>query len=306
MRTLALLWHSETHVVTAWGMPGNSFKGMLIFQMLLDINKPPNWRAEIRFERSSAWRYRDVYPSLPICVAGRLSGHLVFTFDKGFLSDYQFSCSQQRGHSGEGGSYKNLIVSCLGDTSSTLQKGRTGREDNLCGSFCCATRLQTKSVVRCDQIQIQQLCSSNCAIKAVIWKIVSRGQSCVENIEHEQHFCAVLCRRWRWHWCHHINSADVRHSWTTTEDSCRQLAAYTPHANSTNINMLAVAKNFFSRYFCKCSLKTRSSRYHHPGLLLLDGCDRFKETRTTSSAAQVFPTKTESRKSSICRGFLWL
>lgn len=136
-------------------MPGNSFKGMLIFQMLLDINKPPNWRAEIRFERSSAWRYRDVYPSLPICVAGRLSGHLVFTFDKGFLLDYQFSCSQQRGHSGEGGSYKNLIVACLGDTSSTLQKGRTGREDNLCGSFCCATRLQTKSVVRCDQTQIQ-------------------------------------------------------------------------------------------------------------------------------------------------------
>lgn len=155
MRTLALLWHSETHVVTAWGMPGNSFKGMLIFQMLLDINKPPNWRAEIRFERSSAWRYRDVYPSLPICVAGRLSGHLVFTFDKGFLLDYQFSCSQQRGHSGEGGSYKNLIVACLGDTSSTLQKGRTGREDNLCGSFCCATRLQTKSVVRCDQTQIR-------------------------------------------------------------------------------------------------------------------------------------------------------
>ncbi len=91
-------------------MPGNSFKGMLIFQMLLDINKPPNWRAEIRFERSSAWRYRDVYPSLPISVAGWLSGHLVFTYDKGFLFDYQLSCSQQRGHSGETSFYKNLIV----------------------------------------------------------------------------------------------------------------------------------------------------------------------------------------------------
>lgn len=47
MRTFSLIWHSETHVVTAQGMPGNSFKGMLIFQMLLDINKPPNQRAEI-------------------------------------------------------------------------------------------------------------------------------------------------------------------------------------------------------------------------------------------------------------------
>lgn len=52
----------EMHVVTARGIPENSFKGTLIFQMLSDINKPPNWRAEIQFERSSPWRCRDVYP----------------------------------------------------------------------------------------------------------------------------------------------------------------------------------------------------------------------------------------------------
>lgn len=139
MRTLALIWHSKTHVVTAWGMPGNSFKGMLIFQMLLDINKAPNWRAEIRFERSSAWRYRDVYPSLSISVVRWLSGHLVFTYDKGFLFDYQLSCNQQRGHSGERSFYKNLIVACLGDSSraggSTLQTGQTGWDNNVCGFF---------------------------------------------------------------------------------------------------------------------------------------------------------------------------
>lgn len=83
---------------------------MLIFQMLLDINKPPNQRAEIRFERSTAWRYRDVYLSWPISVAGWLSDHLVFTYDKGFPFDYQLSCSQQRGHSGEHSLYKNPIV----------------------------------------------------------------------------------------------------------------------------------------------------------------------------------------------------
>lgn len=117
-------------------MPGNSFKGMLIFQMLLDINKAPNWRAEIRFERISAWRYRDVYPSLSISVAGWLSGHLVFTYDKGFLFDYQLGCSQQRGHSGEHSFCKNLIVA---DSSraggSTLQMGQIGWDNNFCGLF---------------------------------------------------------------------------------------------------------------------------------------------------------------------------
>lgn len=127
MHTLALIWHSKTHVVTAWGMPGNSFKGMLIFQMLLDINKPPNWRAEIRFERSSAWWYRDVYPSLHISVAGWLSGHLVFTYDKGFLFDYQLICSQQRGHNGE----RSLEPGWY----SAVQTGQTGWENNLCGLF---------------------------------------------------------------------------------------------------------------------------------------------------------------------------
>lgn len=147
IRILTLIWHSKTHVVTAWGMPGNSFKGMLIFQMLLDINKPPNWRAEIRFERSSAWRYRDVYPSLPISVAGWLSGHLVFTYDKSFLFDYQLSCSQQRGHSRERSFYKNLIVARLGDSSwsgsSMLQTGQTGWDNNCCGllSFSRARRV---------------------------------------------------------------------------------------------------------------------------------------------------------------------
>lgn len=53
---------TEVDAVTPRGMSGNSFKGMLIFQMLLDINKAPNWRAEIQFERSSPWRCRDVYP----------------------------------------------------------------------------------------------------------------------------------------------------------------------------------------------------------------------------------------------------
>lgn len=98
MHTLALIWHLQhTHVVTAWGT-GNSFKGMLIFQMLLDINKPPNWRAEIQFERSSPWRYRDVYPSLSIS--------LVPSYDKGFLFDYHLSCGQQRGHGVENSSWK--------------------------------------------------------------------------------------------------------------------------------------------------------------------------------------------------------
>lgn len=32
----------EMHAVTVRGTPENSFKGMLIFQMLSDINKPPN------------------------------------------------------------------------------------------------------------------------------------------------------------------------------------------------------------------------------------------------------------------------
>lgn len=73
---------------------------MLIFQMLLDINKSPNRGAEIQFERSSAWRCRDVYLSVPISVAGRLSGRLVFTYDKASLFDYQLSCSQQGGHNG--------------------------------------------------------------------------------------------------------------------------------------------------------------------------------------------------------------
>lgn len=72
---------------------------MLIFQMLFDINKTPNREAEIQFEQSSAWRCRDVYLSVPSSVAGWLSGHLVFTYDKGFLFDYQQSCSQQGGHS---------------------------------------------------------------------------------------------------------------------------------------------------------------------------------------------------------------
>lgn len=131
MCALALIWHAKTHVVTACGMPGNSSKGMLIFQMLLDINKPPNWRAEIQFERSSPWRYRDVYPSLSISLAEWLRGHLVFTYDKGFLFDYQLSCSQQRGHSGEHSFHENLIVACLGDLSwpgsSTLHTGPIGR-----------------------------------------------------------------------------------------------------------------------------------------------------------------------------------
>lgn len=137
MCTLALIWHSKMHLVTAWGMPGNSFKGMLIFQMLLDINKPPNWRAEIWFERSSAWRYRDVYPSLPISVAGWLSGHLVFTYDKGFLFDYQLSCSQQRGHSGERSFYKNLIAA-LGDSSraGTVHSRRAKQDGRMISVVC--------------------------------------------------------------------------------------------------------------------------------------------------------------------------
>lgn len=45
----------------------------------------------------------------------------------------------------------------------------------------------------------------------------------------------------------------------------------------------------------------------HPGLLHhLDDYNQFKETRTTSGTAQVLLTKTESRKSSKCEGFLWL
>lgn len=44
-------------------MAGNSFKGMLIFQMLSDINKPPIWSTEIQFQRSFPLRYIDVYPS---------------------------------------------------------------------------------------------------------------------------------------------------------------------------------------------------------------------------------------------------
>lgn len=60
----------EVQAFAARGMSGNSFKGMLIFQMLLDINKAPNWRAEIQFERSSLWRCRDVYspPAYLSCV----------------------------------------------------------------------------------------------------------------------------------------------------------------------------------------------------------------------------------------------
>lgn len=268
MRTLALLWHSETHVVTAWSMPGNSFKGMLIFQMLLDINKPPNWRAEIWFERSSAWRCRDVYPSLRICVAGRLSGHLVFTFDKSFLLDYQFSCSQQRGHSGEGSSYKNLIVACLGEFCT---RGRAGRDDNLCGSFCCATRLQTKSTVRCDQTHIQTVPA---IVQLKQWYEKScQGDDHVENIEHKHLFSrrcvAKACQCWRSHWCHGVNVADGRYLWATTEEPDRFTASASSctlqterHANGTHINMLAVAC-----YFCKCSLKTSSSWYQHRCIL---------------------------------------
>lgn len=63
----------EVHAFTAQGMSGNSFKGMLIFQMLLDINKAPNWRAEIQFERCSPWRCRDVYPRLHISPASEAS-----------------------------------------------------------------------------------------------------------------------------------------------------------------------------------------------------------------------------------------
>lgn len=80
--TLALILHSRTQVVTTWGRPGNSFKGTLIFQMLLETTKLPNWRAEIQFGRSYAWRCKDVYLSLPISVAGWLSGHWMFTYDK--------------------------------------------------------------------------------------------------------------------------------------------------------------------------------------------------------------------------------
>lgn len=57
------------HAATAPGTPENSFKGMLIFQMLSGINKPPNWGAEIQFERSSPWRCRDVYPRAHIVPA---------------------------------------------------------------------------------------------------------------------------------------------------------------------------------------------------------------------------------------------
>lgn len=63
----------EVQAFTAQGMSGNSFKGMLIFQMLSDINKAPNWRAEIQFERSSPWRCRDVYPRLHISPASEAS-----------------------------------------------------------------------------------------------------------------------------------------------------------------------------------------------------------------------------------------
>lgn len=65
---------------------------------------------------NAALCYRDVYLSMPISVAGWLSGHLVFTYDKGFLFDYQLSCSKQRSHSGERSFYKNLIVA-LGDSA---------------------------------------------------------------------------------------------------------------------------------------------------------------------------------------------
>ena len=64
----------------------------------------------------------------------------MFTYDKGFLFDYQLSCSQQRGHSGERSIYKNLIVALRDSAESGLElhtpgPGQTGWDDSYCDFF---------------------------------------------------------------------------------------------------------------------------------------------------------------------------